>query len=101
MTWDLAKALHKKAEFETARLQAFGFQQRARAIGLMAQAHGLDDKTLAAELAVTTDQQLIEQLCRLTGLEQAQVTAAFNAALAEAWRQLVAEQGDPTPHRLA
>lgn len=101
MTWDLAKALHRKAEFETARLQAFGFQQRARAIGLMARDHGLDGRALAAELAVASDQQIIAQLSLMTGLEPAQVTAAFQSALAEARRQLVAEQGDPTPHRLA
>lgn len=101
MVWDLARALHKKAEFETARLQAFGFQQRARAIRLLAEAHGLDGKALAAELAVTTDRQLVQTLCRHTGLGEAALTTQFEAALSEARRQLVAEQGDPSPHRLA
>lgn len=101
MVWDLSRALHKKAEVETARLQVFAFQQRARAIGLMAQSHGLNGKTLASELAVVPDDLLIAQLCRLTGQDQAGMAAAFQTALADAWQQLAAEQGDPTPHRLA
>ncbi|WP_164155465.1 hypothetical protein [Sandarakinorhabdus rubra] len=101
MSWDLAKALHKKAEVETARLQAFDFQQRARAISLVAQSHGIDPKLLAGRLAVCLDAELVNRLAEATGLGPADAAIAFSEALTRARQQLVAEQGDPTPHRLA
>jgi hypothetical protein len=101
VSFDLAKALHKKAEVETARLQAFGFQQRARADCLIAQDHSLDPAEMASAIAVCPDAELIDRLADLTDLAPAAAAAAFTAALATARQQLVAEQGDPTPHRLA
>ncbi len=101
MTWDLAKALHKKAEMETARLQAFGFQQRARAISLIARAHGHDPVRLTSRLAVCPDAELIDRLADVTGLSPSTAATAFTEALSTARQQLVAEQGDPSPHRLA
>lgn len=101
MAWDLAKALHKKAEVETARLQAFAFQQRARAISLIAQSHGLDPASLASALAVCPDSELITRLASAIDMSPDATAAAFSEALATARQQLVAEQGDPSPHRLA
>ncbi|WP_156254989.1 hypothetical protein [Sandarakinorhabdus oryzae] len=101
MGFDLAKALHKKAEVETARLQAFTFQQRARAISLIAKDHGLNPAAVAGALAVCPDAELIDRLAAAIGLAPAATAAAFTQALATARQHLVAEQGDPTPHRLA
>ncbi|OYU14968.1 MAG: hypothetical protein CFE37_07925 [Alphaproteobacteria bacterium PA4] len=101
MAWDLARALHRKAEVESARLQDFAFQQRARAIGLIAKAHGRDPADLAGELAVCPDAELIERLSDITGQDPAATESALSAALATARQQLLAELGDPSPHRLA
>jgi hypothetical protein len=101
MGFDLAKALHKKAEVETARLQAFTFRQRARAISLIAQDHGLDPAAVASALAVCPDAELIDRLAETIGHAPAATASAFSEALIKARQQLVAEQGDPTPHRLA
>jgi hypothetical protein len=101
MVWDLAKALHRKAEVETARLQDFAFQQRARAIGLIALAHGRDPAYLAGELAVYPDAELIERLADITGQDPAATECALFAALTTARQQLLVELGDPSPHRLA
>ena len=101
MTWDLAKALHKMAKVETARLQDFAFRTRARAVGLIATQHGLAATTLAAELAVQSDQQLIAKLCQLTGNSRDETVKAWQTAIATAREQLVAELDDPRPHRLA
>jgi hypothetical protein len=99
--WDLAKALHKKAEVETARLQDFAFHQRARAIGLIARAHGLDPVGLAASLSVCADTRLLHDLAAATGHTPAATAAILAEAMANARRDLIAEQGDPSPHRLA
>lgn len=101
MGFDLAKALHKKAEAETARLQRFGFAQRARAISLLARQHGLDPKHLAAECAVLPDDELVNCLARRLALPLAETTAALAAAGEEARLQLIAELGNPAAHRLA
>ncbi len=99
--WDLARALHKKAEVETARLQAFSFRQRARALSLIARAHGLDPAGLAASLSVCPDSALLAGLARAIGHGPAETAAILAEALATARRDLIAEEGDPSPHRLA
>jgi hypothetical protein len=101
MTWDLAKAMHLKAEFETARLQDFAFRQRARAVSLLAGSHGLDPASIVGEIAVHDDAGMIKLFCERTGRSSVEMAAAYEAALAHAKRQLVVERGDPTPHRMA
>jgi hypothetical protein len=101
VTWDLAKALHKKAEVESARLQAFNFRLRARTIALLAGQHGLDPAALVAELAVLPDAEMLAGLCRQTGQAEADVRQQHASAATAARQQLLAELGDPSPHRLA
>ncbi len=101
MVWDMAGALRKKAETESARLQAFGFHQRVRAISLVARSHGLDGAAVAPDLAILPDALLLARLASLTGQPAPAVASQFQAALATAWQQLAREQGDPSPHRLA
>jgi hypothetical protein len=101
MTWDLAKAMHRKAEFETARLQDFAFRQRARAVSLLARSQGLDPASIVGEIAEHDDAGMIDLFAEHTGLGRAEMAAAYDAALSQARLQLVAERGDPTPHRMA
>jgi hypothetical protein len=101
MTWDLTKALHLKAEFETARLLDFEFRQRARAVSLFAKRHGIDPHSIVGEIAEHDDAGMISLFCDRTGLGQAEAAAAYDAALKQARQQLVAERGDPAPHRMA
>lgn len=101
MTWDLSKAMHLKAEFETARLLDFEFRQRARAVSLLATSCGLDPLSIVGEIAVHDDAGMIELICDRAGLSHAEVTHGYQSALAQARQQLVAERGDPAPHRMA
>ena len=87
MTFDLGRALARKGEFESARLDAFAFAWRARAMRAVAVALGQDGDATARRVALEVDDAILADLverCR-----------------ADAWASLVAERGDPTPHRLA
>ena len=101
MTWDLAKALHKKAEVESARLQEFNFRLRARTIALVVSQNGLDPAALVAELAVLPDAEMLASLCRHTGQTKADALRQHEAAAVAARQQLLAEYGAPSPQRMA
>jgi hypothetical protein len=94
MTFDLGNALNRKAEFETARLDDFNFRLRARTMRLLGEAMGRDPGPLVAAIAVENDSSII------AGLGPG-ADVAYRAALAQARSQLLAELGDPSPHRLA
>jgi pantoate kinase len=100
MVWDLGKAMRKKEEFESARLMDFEFRQRVRAARLFARSFGLDEDRLVQEVAVRSDDGVIELLARETGNSVDAVSAELQKSLDEARKQLVAERGDPTPYRL-
>ena len=107
--FDLARAFAKKQEVESARLDEYWFRHRARTIRLLAEslagrtAEPLDPKALAREVAARTNEELLADL--RTRLDQPISDEEWNGlvqrAEAEARRQLVAEHGDPDPHRLA
>ncbi len=97
MVFDLRGALLKKEEIESARLMDFEFRLRARTIRVLATMIGQDPDAMVGRIAVQEDEAI------LADLEAANpdIRAAFAAARDEARRQLVAERGDPTPHKLA
>src|SRR5689334_7119705 len=59
MAWDLAKAMAKKGEFESARLADFEFRQRARTFRLMAEARGEDPSALVSMIAQKSDDAIL------------------------------------------
>ncbi len=93
MTFDLGDALRRKGEHETARLDDFAFRLRARTMKLLAERLGRDPAPLVAAIALAEDEAII-------AAEKLPV-AEYHLALAEAQQQLIAERGDPSPHRLA
>ena len=100
MVWDLRAALLAKEEFETARLTDFEFREMVRAVRLVGEdlcvaitpvLHELADHGLEAGLAL---------MAQSADRAPETVQALYHAARSEARRQLIAERGDPTPHRL-
>lgn len=102
MAWDLRAALLKKGEFETARLVAFEFRERARTMRLLSAQLFPERATdaLVREIALADDDAILAKLIVDCGLDEGAVRAAYAACRAEARRQLIVEIGDPTPHRL-
>ena len=94
MVFDLGNALSRKAEFESARLDAFTFRLRARTMRLLAEALDREPEPLVAAIALHDDEHIV------AGLGPGAATA-YTAAVAQARAELVAELGDPAPHRLA
>ncbi|TFU05971.1 hypothetical protein EUV02_02820 [Polymorphobacter arshaanensis] len=101
MVFDLGRALRKKEEFESARLVDFEFRRRARATRLLLQAMGRDDAEAAAIVASLGEDAIPAHLAALMQTPVKDVAAEFQKCLVIAHRQLVAEQGDPAPFRLA
>lgn len=110
MAIDVHAVLVSKQERDCARLDEFLFRRRARAMRLLAEwARGkaadpgaIDPVAIAASVATATDAALIDRVARLSGnLDRRRVERNFRRAEAEAWDQLVAELGDPTPRSLA
>jgi hypothetical protein len=100
MVFDLGKAMSKKEEWESARLLDFEFRRRARATRMTAEALGLDEGQAAHVVATTAEADIAGLLAELAGAEPQEVAAAYHRNIATAHAQLVAERGDPTPHRL-
>lgn len=104
MAWDLRAALLKKGEIESARLDAFAFRERARTLRLLAEeiGRGLDSQELASRIAVQDDAAILADLASaLPDLGPVTLHALFERCRDAARRSLIAEIGDPTPHRLA
>jgi len=96
MVWDLRGALLKKEEFESARLQNFEFRHRARTMRLLAERIGEDPQALAVETAEHDDEAILARLTEKHG----DLAERYYECQREARAQLIAEIGDPTPHRL-
>ena len=94
MAFDLQKALHKKREQESARLDDFAFHLRVRTMRELAGLIGADADSLV-RLAVATPDDILAD--RLPGGATPDLVAI---AKARAHRALIAERGDPAPHRL-
>jgi hypothetical protein len=101
MTFDLRGAMLKKEEFESARLAEFGYRWRARTMRLLAAAldPALSADEMAAETARRDDGAILADLA--ARYPDAGVAGLYDRARAEARKALIAELGDPTPHRLA
>lgn len=100
MVFDLGRAMRKKEEFESARLMDFDFRQRARATRHLARAFALDEATLVRDIAELDEAALLARVSNQTGRDLAEVAAEYQRCLAVARTELIAERGDPTPHRL-
>ena len=97
MVWDLGKAMQKKEEFESARLADFEFRQRVRATRLLARTLGVDESSLVKE---RDEEGVLVLVAGETSRSRDTIAAEFARCLVEARAQLIAERGDPTPHRL-
>lgn len=101
MVWDLRTALVKKQEVETARLIDFEFRVRARAMRLLAEKLALPPSDLIARVARHPDCQLLAGIAAETTMTLSEIEWHHRRCADEARRQLIAERGDPAPHRLA
>ena len=111
MAIDLHRVLSRKQERECAKLDEFAFRHRARAMALFGdwlrqQGHlsdSTDPRVLAAATVTESDGAILARL--LDELRQQdrrrEWRRAFRMMQAQASRELTAELGDPTPHRLA
>lgn len=99
MAFDLQKMLHRKGEFESARLDAFAFRVRARTMRGLATALEIEPDMLVREVAADDDDTIVARLGAQYGAVR--VASAFASARAEAQAEAIAELGDPTPVRLA
>ena len=100
MVWDLRGALLKKGEFESARLAAFDFKLRVRAFRLLAAKVGEDPDEWTRRTVHKTDSELLEMLAPERPDLAAELPSELERCMVAARRQLIAEEGDPTPHRL-
>lgn len=101
MAFDLRAALLRKQETETARLVDFEFRLRARTMRLLAASIGEPAGELVAEIALHPDARILERLAERRPVRAESLNALYARARAEARAQLIAEHGDPAPHRLA
>lgn len=99
MAFDLQKMLHRKGEWESARLDAFAFKVRALTMRGLAEALGRDPDELVRRIAAHDDDAILDELKSAHGAEF--VMAAWHQARVAAEKEAVAELGDPTPVRLA
>ena len=98
MAWDLRAALLKKGEFETARLAEFEFRWRVRAYRALADDLGAHKDRMIAALTRFDDDQLLDRI--QAGHPDRDIHTLFAECRARTRHQLIAEIGDPTPHRL-
>ncbi|MEN3746924.1 hypothetical protein TPR58_07080 [Sphingomonas sp. HF-S3] len=97
MVFDLRGALLKKEEIESARLMDFEFRLRARTMRMLAAAIGHDPEAMVGRIALQEDEAILADL----DPANPDIRADFARARDEARRRLIAERGDPTPHKLA
>lgn len=100
MAFDLRRALLAKEEKDSARLMDFEFRQRARSFRLIAEALGLPGDDLVRQIALSGDEAILDRLVTERGIARTELGEIYTRCRAEAYRQLVEELGDPTPHRL-
>lgn len=101
MVFDLRGALLKKEEVESARLADFEFRLRVRTMRLLAPMIGEDVDTLVNAVALYDDDRILADLQGAAGLSAARLGQDYAHCRVEARTQLIAERGDPSPHRLA
>lgn len=93
----------KKDERESARLADFEFKLRARTFRLLASSLVPEDGPgpIIAMVAQMPDEAALDDLARRFPDRAADLSALYARCRAEARMQLLAELGDPSPHRLA
>jgi hypothetical protein len=101
MPWDLRGSLLKKEERESARLADFEFKLRARTFRILAESLAVQPTEIVGLIADGDDAAVLKALAarfpdRMAGLE-----ADYGRCRSESRKQLIAEEGDPSPHRLA
>jgi hypothetical protein len=100
MVWDLRAALLRKEAFESGRLTDFEFREMVRAVRLAAAELGAEVTPVLHELADHWLDAGLAMLAADAGCDATRAEALYLQARPEARRQLIAERGDPTPHRL-
>lgn len=100
MVWDLRRALLAKEEFETARLMDFDFRKKVRAMRLLAAELEIDAEVLVAAAAQLPEEDALATAAVASDRERGEILAIYAQCLTEAHQLLVAQRGDPTPHRL-
>jgi len=99
MVWDLRGALLKKQEVESARLDDFEFALRARTMKLLgADLDRAAQGALIGGIALRSDSAILDSV---PAADRAALRRRYDVCRTEARRQLIAERGDPAPHRLA
>ena len=108
MPFDLERALRKKGEAESARLDAFHFGHRARMIRLLThrlaeRGERLDEVGLVRGVALLDDDALLASIRAMlsSSIDDGEWQQLCGDCRAVARRQLIEERGDPAPHRLA
>jgi hypothetical protein len=101
MAWDLRGSLLKKEERESARLAAFEFKLRARSFARLAEALEAPSAEIVPLVAGGDDASVLRELAQRFPDRSATLEALYLRCRAEARARLVAEEGDPAPHRLA
>jgi hypothetical protein len=97
--FDLQKMLHRKGEFESARLDDFAFRLRARTMRVLAETLQVDPNSLVTAISHGDDDTILDALI-VSGHEPERVSAAYFTAHTVAEAALRAELGDPEPVRL-
>jgi hypothetical protein len=101
MPFDLGIAMRKKEEFESARLMDFEFRLRARAARSLASSLDVDEAAAVALVVAVPDDEMVDRFAQLAAKPVDVVRLEYQRCVVEARARLVAERGDPTPHRLA
>ena len=93
--------LHRKGEFETARLDDFAFRLRARTMRDLARRLDGDPAVMAARVSNAPDATILDDLAKELTMDRGALDTEYRLARSHAEAELRAELGDPTPVRLA
>lgn len=100
MLWHLGRAMHKKQEFDCARLIDFEFRLRARTLRLRTGELDLDAADLVGRIAESCDAPILASIAADTDRAIEDVEALYRRLQALARSRRMTERGDPKPHRL-
>lgn len=93
--------LHRKGEFETARLDDFAFRVRARTMRHLAERLGRDPVAMAALISNGPDENILDDLAKDIEMARSALDREYRHARTRAEAELRNELGDPAPVRLA
>lgn len=99
--FDFGLAMQKKGEFETARLIDFEFRRRARTSKLLARSLGVSEEDAINLVASTDENDALVRFSEIASVSEEIAAAKYRRLSKIVHAQLVAELGDPSPHRLA